>query len=31
MKKIEISEKAQKHMSKQGEEFHLVLRKIGGG
>ena len=31
MKKIEISEKAKSHMEKEGEEFHLMLRQIGGG
>jgi hypothetical protein len=31
MKKVEISEKAQRHMAKQGNEFYLILRQIGGG
>ncbi len=31
MKEIKISEKAKSHMEKQGSEYHLTLRQIGGG
>ncbi len=31
MRKLDISEKARNHMEKQGRDFHLILRQIGGG